>query len=104
TRVITGLAKGTARITATASGVTDTATVVVLGPTGSSTTISVVHSPDNPTTANAVTITATASNPAQIASMTIELDGNTVKTCTGGTCSYSDQLAAGPHTYSASAL
>jgi len=100
---VKALAKGTARITATWSGISDTARVFVAPSTTSSPTISLSHSPSSPSTTSTVTIAAAVSASTAYTSSSISVDGQVVKTCSSGSCSYSAILPAGSHNYSATA-
>jgi hypothetical protein len=61
------------------------------------------RTPRNPTTNSTVSLSVTASEPAAIASIAITVDDNVVQTCVGGSCTYTSQLSAGPHSYGAGA-
>ena len=69
--------------------------------------VSVSHSPSNPSTLDQVTITATASDASGLSEIKIYVDGSNVKTCNTGTisqCSTTSQTySAGAHTYYATA-
>jgi len=67
--------------------------------------VSVTHSPQNPTTSDKVTITATASDPSGISAVRIYVDGNLAKRCKSSTCGLKPKAyPAGTHTYYATAL
>lgn len=102
---VKGLARGMARITASYSNMSDTAVVHVAPSTsgGSGLSVSVGHSPNSPSTTMTVTISGSASDPAAVVSMDLSVDGSVVKTCSGGSCSYSSTFAMGSHSYTASA-
>jgi len=67
--------------------------------------VAVSHSPANPTTSDTVTITASATDDADLKNITIYVDGALKNTCTvsglSGSCTYAAMHAAGPHSYNA---
>ncbi|MCX9084296.1 MAG: hypothetical protein OIN87_05780 [Candidatus Methanoperedens sp.] len=59
-------------------------------------TVSASHTPNNPSTSQSVTFTATASDPAGIKRLLIWVDGSYVKDCPGSPCTYTGGPYAGP--------